>query len=140
MSNKVCEHCNSKTIEILYTFLFFPGLFWLLFLFCLFCFIVLCITHAINTPILQGNCKIYDVADLAVQKFICLKANVEIGVSLIPLSLYLFGSPLWNIPLALWSMYKEELFKSQLEEGQFKTSHQHGWFPTSFQLNFYVCI
>lgn len=76
---------------------------------------------------------------LAVQKFICLRANVETGVPLIPLNLYLFSSLLWNVPLALWSMYKEELFKSQLEEGQFKISHQHRWFPTNCQLIF-LCL
>lgn len=109
MPNKVCEHCHSKTIEILYTstFPFFPGLFWPLFFPCR----------------ETAKSKIYEFAVLAVQKFICLKANVETGVSLIPLKLYLFSSPLWNIPLALWSVYKEELFRSQLEEGQFKTSH-----------------
>lgn len=130
-----------KKIKIFYTstFPYFPGLLAFYFFFgggrvSLF------INHAINTSILQGNSKIYEVADLAVQKLICLRANVETGVSLIPLSLYLFSSPLWNIPLALWSMYKEELFKSQLEEGQFKASHQHGWFPTNHQLIFHVCI
>lgn len=126
MPKKVCEHCHSKTIEILYksTFPFFPGLFWLLFFPCR----------------ETAKSKIYEFAVLAMQKFICLKANVETGVSLIPLKLYLFSSPVWNIPLALWSVYKEELFRSQLEEGQFKTSHQHGWFPTNCQLTFYVCI
>lgn len=56
------------------------------------------------------------------QKSICLRANVETGVFLIPLNLYLFSSLLWNVPPALWLMYKEELFKIQLEEGQFKIS------------------
>jgi len=75
-----------------------------------------------------------------VQKFFFLRANVETGVSLIPLNRYLFSSLLWNVLPALWSMYKEELFKSQLEVGQFKTPHQHGWFPANCQLIFYVCI
>lgn len=105
---------------------FLIGLVWFLFFGGFF------VNHAINTPILKGNCKIYEVADLAVQKLICLKASVEIGVSLIPLCLYLFSSPLWNIPLALWSMYKEELFKSQLEEGQFRIStNMVGFQPTA---------
>lgn len=154
--NKLWDHFNSKTIEILYleiVYFFFLNYFgFSLYLSChwYFHFAWKLMTASendwnMNFKSLSIQCFtekkiIYEQIYFKQCKNSFVNFTTETGVFLIPLNLYLFSSLFWNILPALWPMYKEELFKIQLEEGQFKISHQRGWFPTDCQWSLHVCI